>query len=205
MSIPEWWAEGDLFEGCNCDSLCPCHVAFRQKSTYETCDGAWGIHFDRGEYGGVELGGLNALMVTHCPGPSMFDGNWTALIYTDEQAKPEQQQALADILSGAGGGPWAKIAQFFADGNPKTIQTAAFNFAKEGRKRNLEVAGVATLEVEAIRGADPEEEVKIVNLYNVIHGPEHVISRSHLMVDAGGLKWDNSGKHGLYSRFRWSN
>ena len=25
-----WWAEGDLFEGCNCNLLCPCHVTFHQ-------------------------------------------------------------------------------------------------------------------------------------------------------------------------------
>jgi hypothetical protein len=63
---------------------------------------------------------------------------------------------------------------------------------------------VASLEVEAIRGADPEQEVTIRNLYNLIHGPEHVIARSNLSVDAQGLKWDNSGKHGLYSHFKWS-
>ena len=29
----EWTVEGDLFEGCNCNLLCPCHVSFRQPPT----------------------------------------------------------------------------------------------------------------------------------------------------------------------------
>lgn len=204
MASVDWWAEGDLFEGCNCDSLCPCHVAFRQNSTQPTCDGAWGIHIERGEYAGTALDNLSAMVVYHCPGPTMFDGNWTAWIYTDNRANPEQQEALSAILSGEGGGPWARIAEFFTDGRPKSISTAAFKFAKEGRKRSLEVANVASLQVEAARGANPDEEVKITNLYNVIHGPEHTIARSNLTVDLDGFKWENKGKHGLYSRFRWS-
>lgn len=204
MGSVDWWAEGDLFEGCNCDSLCPCHVAFRQKSTQPTCDGAWGIHIEQGQYGSVELNNLNGMVVYHCPGPSMFDGGWTALIYTDDQASPEQTAAVNDILCGSGGGPWARIAQFFDGGRPKSIQTASFKFSKENHRRSLEVAGLASLLVEALRGADPDEEVKITNLYNVIHGEEHTIARSNLSVDTGDLKWDNSGKHGLYSRFRWA-
>ena len=134
----------------------------------------------------------------------MFDGEWVTLVYTDDNATPEQAEGLAAILSGSGGGPWARLAQFFAQGKPKAVQPACFAYVKEGRKRSLEVKDVASLEVEAIRGAIPDEEVRIVNLYNVIHGPEHVVARSNLRVDAEGLKWDNSGKHGLYSRFRWS-
>jgi hypothetical protein len=204
MPTPNWWAQGDLFEGCNCDSLCPCHVAFRQKSTNETCDGAWGVHIEEGQYGDVDTSGLNALMVFHCPGPSMFDGQWVALLYTDDQATPQQEEALTAILSGEGGGPWARIARFFKDGRLTATGRAPFEFAKDRRTRTLMVQNIASLEVQGIQGADPEQEVAISNLYSVIHGPEHVIARSNLSVDAQGLKWDNSGKHGLYSHFKWS-
>ena len=208
MASVEWWAEGDLFEGCNCDVLCPCHVSFRQNSTNATCDGAWGARIESGQYGEVTLNDLNAMVVYHCPGPSMFDGNWTGLIYTDDRATLEQRTALSQILSGTGGGPWERIAQFFTEGKPRLIAEATFKFTKESRKRFLEVTldvtNLASLEVEALRGADRDEEVRITNLYNVVHGPEHTIARSKLSVDAAGLRWDNSGKHGLYSRFRWS-
>jgi hypothetical protein len=204
MATPDWRAEGDLFEGCNCDSLCPCHVAFRQKSTNETCENAWGIHIDQGQYGPVDLTGLNAMMITFCPGPSMSDGDWVVLLYIDDCASPHQEEALMAIFSGEGGGPWARIARFFKDGALTASGRAPFEFARDRRTRTLQVKNVASLEVEAIRGADPEQEVTIRNLYNVIHGPKHVIARSNLSVDAKGLKWDNRGKHGLHSRFKWS-
>jgi hypothetical protein len=204
MPTPEWWAEGDLFEGCNCDSLCPYHVAFRQKSTNATCHNAWGAHIDQGRYGPVDLAGLNAMMITYCPGPSMFDGDWVALLYIDDRATPQQEEALLTIFSGEGGGPWARIARFFKDGALTASGRASVEFARDRRTRTLRVNHAASLEVEAIRGADPEQEVTIRNLYNVIHGPEQVIARSNLSVDAQGLKWDNSGKHGLYSHFKWS-
>ncbi len=213
MSTLDWWAEGDLFEGCNCNVVCPCHADFRQNSTHETCDNVWGIHLDAGEYGiidlGGDLGGLNALVAAYCPGPSMFAGNWTVLVFIDDRATPEQYDALNAILSGNAGGPWERMAQFFAGNAPRSCQPAAITFSKSDRARTLEVSGetvrLASLQVNAIRGASRDEPVTITNLYNVIHGPEHVVARSQVALDAAGMKWDSSGTHGLYSRFRWSN
>ena len=205
MPTVNWSAEGDLFEGCNCSVVCPCHADFRQPSTHETCDNVWGIHLDAGEYGAVDLAGLNALVVAYCPGPSMFAGNWTVLVFIDDRAGVEQYQALEAILSGQAGGPWARMAQFFARETIQSCQPAPIAFSKSDWGRTLEVADLASLQVNAIRGASAGEPVKITNLYNVIHGPEHVIARSQVTLDAAGMKWDTSGTHGLYSRFRWSN
>jgi hypothetical protein len=204
MPSPDWWAKGDLFEGCNCDLVCPCHISFRQNSTYDTCDTAWGVHFEEGQYGPVSLAGLNAVLIARCPGPSMYDGNWVALLYVDDRATPHQEAALVAIFSGDGGGPWSRIAAFFKEQRLSAWGRAPFEFSKDRRSRSLRVGSLATLEVRAIRGADPDEEVRISNLYNVIHGKEHVVSRSDLTVDAGGLQWKSRGKHGLYSRFHWS-
>ena len=204
MTTGEWWAEGDLFEGCNCNVICPCHADFRQNSTHETCDNLWGIHIDAGEYDGLDLSGLNALVVAGSPGPSMFAGEWTVLVFVDDRAGPGQYAALDDILSGRAGGPWARMARFYAGGTPQSCRPAAISFARSDSSRTLEVSGVSSLQVDAIRGADRDEPVTISNLYNLIHGPDHVVARSRLTLDAGGLKWDTSGTHGLYSRFRWS-
>ncbi len=205
----EWWAEGDLFEGCNCAVVCPCHLDFRQKSTNDTCENAWGIHIERGAFGPVTLDGLNAMTLVSCPGPTMFDGDWTALVYLDDGATPEQSDALQLILTGHAGGPWGRIARFFSGGEVHSVQRAAFRFEKSERRQSLEVAlgvsAVASLEVEAIRGADPEGVVTINNLFNLLHGPEHVVASSTVRLDDLGLRWDNSGTHGLYSRFRWRN
>lgn len=204
MQNEQWWATGDLFEGCNCELLCPCHISFRQRPTYATCDAVWAVHIQEGQYGTIGLNGLNVLVATHCPGPTMFDGNWTMVLYIDNQASHTQEEALVSIFSGAAGGPWARLGAFFAPGKFKAVKRVPFHFVKGNRTRSLSVPDTVSLEVEAIRGANREEEVKLVNLYNVIHGPEHILARSSHRVTDEGLQWANRGKHGIYSRFRWS-
>ena len=134
----------------------------------------------------------------------MSDGDWTALLYVDDRATAEQEEALGAIFSGETGRPWSRIAQFFTGGKFKATKRAPIEFSAEHRTRKLTVSNIAHLEVEAVRGADREEEVKLINLRNVIHGPEHVLAHSDNRVADEGLQWDNSGKHGLYSTFRWS-
>ena len=200
----KWWAEGDLLDACNCELLCPCHVSFRQKATYDTCEAIWGVNIERGEWGETRLDGLKAVIVAFVPGPLMIEGGWTALLYIDDRADPDQEQALTSIFSGASGGPWARLAAFFTGGKYKAVKRANIDFVKEPRARKIKVPGIASLEIEAIRGVDPDEEVKLVNLRNVIHGSEHVLALSTHSVDDQGIKWENVGKNGLYSTFRWS-
>ncbi len=203
MQDLKWWAEGDLLDACNCDLICPCHVSFKQKATYGTCEGIWGVNIEQGEYGQTRLDGLKAVIVALIPGPLMIDGGWTSLLYIDDKATPAQEEALTGIFSGASGGPWSKLAVFFTDGKYKTVQRATIEFAKEQGARHIKVPGMVSLDIEAIRSVNPDEEVKLVNLRNVIHGNEHVISHSTHTVDDQGIQWENVGKNGFYSTFRW--
>ncbi len=204
--------EGDLLDTCNCELLCPCHVSFRQKSTYDICEGLWMVNVEKGSWNQLNLDGLKAMVTFHCPSPVMYDGNWTAVLYIDERASQEQAAALTGIFSGQAGGPWARMASFFKDGKFQAVKRAAFNFAKEGRTFRVSTSmstdgatiAATNLEVQAIRGVHSEDEVKITNLRNVIHGGEHVMARSDHRVDDEGLRWDYAGKNALYSQFSWS-
>jgi len=202
-----WWVAGSLFEGCNCELLCPCHVSFQQRASYGFCEAIWGVHIADGAYRDASLDGLNAAIAAYCPGPAMADGNWRAVLYLDQAASPEQEQALLNIFSGEEGGPWARIAPLFANGRFETVRKLQIIFSKESRVRKLQIIGddeVGSLEVEAIRGADRQGVAKIINLHNVIHGLEHVMARSNYRIHDQELRFEGSGKHGLYSEFRWS-
>ena len=199
----KWWAEGDLLDACNCDLLCPCHVSFRQKATYDACEAIWGVKIERGEWGQVSLDGLKAVIVAFVLQALMFEGGWTALLYIDDNATPAQEEALTAIYSGASGGPWSRLAVFFIDGKYKSVKRAAIEFSKEQRSRHIKVPGVASLDIEAIRSTNPDDEVKLISLRNVIHGNEHVLAHSTHTVDDEGINWEHSGRNGLYSTFRW--
>jgi hypothetical protein len=150
------------------------------------------------------LAETNAFAVALSPGKTMFEGNWTSLLYVDDKAAQKQFEALRLIFSGTAGGPWPRLAQFFTNGEYKAVKLAPMEFAKEHRKFSLKVANTAFLEVAAIAGADGQEVAKITNLHNVIHGPEHTLARSNHGISDGGLDWECAGTHGLYSKFRWS-
>ena len=202
-----WRIAGSWFEGCNCELLCPCHVSFRQKASFGFCEAIWGVHIADGVFRDTPIHGLNASVAAYCPGPAMADGNWRAVLYLDQAASPEQEQALLNIFSGEEGGPWARIAPLFANGRFEAVRKLQILFSKESRVRKLQIVGdneVGRLEVEAIRGADREGVAKIVNLHNVMHGLEHVMARSNYRIHDQELRFEGSGKHGLYSEFRWS-
>ena len=115
---------------------------------------------------------------------------------------------MLNIFSGEEGGPWARIAPLFANGRFETVRKLQILFSsKESRVRKLQIIGdgeVGSLEVEAILGADRQGVAKIINLHNVIHGLEHVMARSNYRIHDQVLRFEGSGKHGLYSEFRWS-
>tara|TARA_B100000315_G_scaffold258596_1_gene311339 strand:+ start:728 stop:1147 length:420 start_codon:yes stop_codon:yes gene_type:complete len=137
----------------------------------------------------------------------MADGNWRAVLYLDQSVSPEQEHALLNVFSGEAGGPWARIAPLYTNGRFEAVRKVRFLFTKESRKRTLQVldgGDAVSLEVEAIRGADRKGVAKLVNLHNVIHGREHVMARSDYRIHDQELRFEGTGKHGLYSEFKWS-
>ena len=200
---PSWWAEGELFEGCNCNLLCPCHISFRQPPTNGVCDAIWGVSFDEGRFGEVDLAGLGAVIFVHSPGPTMADGDWTSVLYLDESATDEQAEALRAVFSGEAGGPWEILGQFFRNGQLTAVRKVPLEISIDATARTLRASDRVLLEVRAIRGADRDGLATITNLRNVIHGPVHTLARSNQSIKDETISWEEQGKHGLYSRFRW--
>ena len=92
---------------------------------------------------------------------------------------------------------------FFIDGKFKDVKRTVIEFTKEPRARHIKLPGIAALDMEAILGMDPNEDVRLINLRNVIHGNEHVLSHSTHTIGDQSIRWENVGKNGIYSTFRW--
>ncbi len=200
----EWTAQGDLFEGCNCNLLCPCHVTFRQPPTMGYCDTIWAVGFEQGRYGDVDLAGLNAVIYLHCPG-NMVDGDWTTVLYVDDRSSPEQHEALRVILSGEEGGPWETMSQFYRDGKYHAVTRMPLEMTLDGRTKSIKATDKLFLEMQTLRGGEDRQGlVSISGLRNVIHGEEHVMGLSNFKVDDETMTWEYQSKHGLYSKFNWS-
>jgi len=196
-----WQISGLVFENCNCNLLCPGHVSFKQPCTNERCQGHWAIHADTGQFGSVDLTGLNAVIVFDAP-QRMYEGQWTQACYIDELATASQRTALDSILSGRAGGPWEILGRFVET----RLDTAyvLIQFEDRGHEKRLTIPELFDTRVRAIRGADGTGDAVLENLHNVIHGPSHVLARGNTRCTTGTFDFLTTKSHALYSRFAWS-
>ncbi|MDH3222248.1 MAG: DUF1326 domain-containing protein [Gemmatimonadota bacterium] len=196
-----WWAEGLLFENCNCTAVCPGHVHFSQACTHDVCHGFWAVRFTGGEVDGQALTGLEAVLVYESP-QVMIEGGWRQVIIVSDQASPEQLDALDRLFSGSLGGPWRVLARFVTDRLP--TRTAPISIEDEPSRKAVRIPGLLTGAIEAIRGRTEGEPVRFENIYNQIHDASQVIARGSTEFDDGTLRIHNQGTHGLWSSFRWT-
>ncbi len=163
MANSKWYLSGDFYGSCSCAHLrCPCPGSnYTELPTRGWCKIVIGFHVERGQFEDVNLDGRDVVMVADVPGV-MADGNWSVGLIFDDRSTPEQQQALATILSGQAGGPmevavpW--VSKFLG------AETRPIEFKKEGLNRSLSVPGMVDVAAEGLPGANPDEPVYWDNL-----------------------------------------
>jgi hypothetical protein len=103
----KWKLEGDYFEGCNCDSICPSIFNGDPDEGYCNLTAVW--HIQKGSYDAdgnhkINLDALNVVALFHTPGNMLTGPKWNAALYIDERASKEQTDSLTTIYSGQAGG-----------------------------------------------------------------------------------------------------
>jgi hypothetical protein len=196
-----WRLEGDYFEGCNCDSICPC--IFLQDPDKGYCNAVVAWHIEKGYYDSIQLEGLNVVAVFVAPG-NMFTGSkMKAAFYLDKRSSQEQVDALSKIFSGQSGGFFAAAANLI--GEVLGIKTVPITFEMQGRRRRLSIPEFMELEIEAIKGNNANIDSLVTNpSFTVAPGYDPIIARSSKNTYRDlGFEWDSSGKNGFYSKFKY--
>lgn len=203
MSSSRWKISGDYFEGCNCEVACPC--IFGSPATTDRCLALLAWHIVHGEHEGVSLDGLTVALAVETP-QVMAQGNWTGILYIDDQASASQREALQKMYTGQSGGPLEKFRWIVT--RWLGVVYAPMTYQAEGKRRSLSIDPALDLSLEAISGARPDEEVRIVN--DAGEGRQgltesRVVARAlqHRFSDLG-MSWDNRGKNAFYARFSYS-
>jgi hypothetical protein len=204
MASAAWKISGDYFEACSCDSVCPCPTSgLAARPTRGSCDAGLVFHVEHGSYGATTLDGLSFAVLLHTPGP-MIAGNWRVGLIVDDQATPEQREALTAIGSGQAGGPMAAVGPLV--GTFAGVEAKPIRIERSGMRRSVSIAGLLDIAVEGISGASASEPIY---LDNVAHPAATRLalakaSRSHL--HAFGIEWDDTtGKNnGHFAPFSWS-
>jgi hypothetical protein len=111
----DWHIRGSYLESCNCDPICPCRRidgVSGGRSTHGICAGVLSWLIEEGAAADTDLAGLAVVLAIRYsddePGSP-----WTWVLYLDERASEEQEEALEGIFTGRLGGdalthfPWA--------------------------------------------------------------------------------------------------
>jgi hypothetical protein len=202
MSNDNWRIDGEYFESCNCELLCPCLLSHAQaRPTEGHCDVVLGIHIKQGNYGKVDISGLNAVQVLTTPG-AMAKGNGTLAVYVDSRANEAQRAALEAIFTGAAGGPPSLFGPMISTKLP--TKTALIEFKSDGKTWRLSIPGITDVTIEGVTGAANQN----VWLDNVAHPFSRRLAAakatsSHYKDHS--LAFDNSGRNGHFSAINWSN
>ena len=110
-----WSISGSYFESCNCDAICPCRRVDGVpggRSTHGVCAGVLSWLVKTGVAESIDLAGLAVAIAFAYEDSNELDSPWRWILYLDERAAAEQQEALAAIFTGRLGGdatthfPW---------------------------------------------------------------------------------------------------
>lgn len=206
MAATAWQVQGQYYENCNCEFVCPCVPGqMMVKPTKGTCIFAMAFRIERGHFGDVPLDGLGFVVVGVTP-EEMAKGNWSVGVVVDERASAQQREAITGIASGSAGGPMAAVSGLV--GKFLGVEAAPIVFRQDGASWSVNASGKIRVAGRAATGLNPDAPP--LQLSNTGHPATDTFtlaraSDSH--VAALGVAWaDASGRNNAqFAPFAWRN
>jgi hypothetical protein len=147
-SATRYSIQGRLLEVCSCNTLCPCWVG--EDPDGGTCDSIFGWRVDEGVIEGVDVSGLTLGLSVFIPG-NVLAGNWKAVVYVDDQASDEQQEALLKVFTGQLGGAIADLAALI--GEVVAVERVPIRFDVEEGTGTIVLGDAAEAELTSFQGS----------------------------------------------------
>jgi len=193
--------EGSLLEVCTCKVICPCWVG--EDPDGGQCDGIVAYHVDRGTVDGVDVSGRTFVLLAHIPG-NVLKGNWRAVVYLDDKATPQQQEALLNAFTGKLGGPLADQAQLI--GEVVAVERAPIDFRVEKGKGTLKIGDGIEAELEPLQGATGFTTLNDSIFSNIPGSPAYVSKAPKYRADVPklGFNINLSGHNAVQGSFRFA-
>jgi hypothetical protein len=183
--------KGMSFEGCECESVCPC--VFQNDASYNDCRGILAWKVDEGSYGKTDLKGLVFAVALTKSGKNMEQvlGKWEGVVYLSDQSTDEQKKAVTEVLK----------AELGADFGKLEIKTAPLTVKCEGERHSIEIGQVGTLRIVTIKGASGKVPVIENAPFPGALPRLHCAKAEVNTYDDGTSKWDFAGRNGFYGAF----
>ncbi len=201
---PDWYIDGDYFESCNCELLCPCMLSASPPQdvmpTYVHCDLILAYYVDAGRFGDVDISGLAHVIICYTPREMKWH-NWSIAHYYDNRATPAQRAAMIQIFTGKAGGPMEALNACM--GLDLGVAPADIQYERRANGRKVEIPGILVNHIVAKEGLLFPD--KIVTLDNV-HPQAYSVTPS--VVKTGKyndhqMVFDNDGRSSLFGEIVW--
>lgn len=165
--------EGRLLEVCNCNVLCPCWIG--ENPDNGTCDSVVAYRIDQGAINGTDVSGLTLALVAYIPG-NVLQGNWRVVVFVDDKATPQQQEALLNVWTGKLGGPVADLAKLV--GEVITVQRAPISFAVNEGEGTLEIGDAVDTVMSPYKGSTGNITTLNESVFSTIPGSPAYVSKA---------------------------
>ena len=199
----DWTIEGDYVEACNCDVACQC--VWLEPPDDDVCTVSLAWHVEEGNYGDVDLGGVDVAMLISTEEGVMFgpETGWDVVLLIDESADDEQREAIEDIYFGRAGGIWAPVADTHV--RSAEVAYAPVNFSRDGSDFSVEIGDV--LEMEASGAVGFNEEVGTISPHPLTKSTEVQTGKSTTATVSydDRFDWDVSGNNAYLGDFELAN
>ena len=199
-----WSVEGQYFETCNCEYLCPCVSSnLTAQPDNGDCKVALAFQIERGSKEGVSLDGLAFIVVAYTPG-IMGQGNWTVGLIVDERATASQADAILAIASGKAGGPMASLAP--AIGTFAGVERRPIKFTGDGRRYAVTAGDLVDQACEAAMASpNAAEPMALANVGHPVNSTLALAHATRSRIHAFGINWDDSSgkRNGHFAPFHW--
>jgi hypothetical protein len=195
-----WDLSGQFMAICSCEIMCPCVIWSGTKDpTGGQCEAFLAFRVEHGNFEGVELAGLTAVIAFHEEGP-MVTQHGRRCVLVDAKGDEQQRAAMERFFTGQAGGPPA----VFAWAMPELIGTAATNieYALDGDTHSVKIEGYGGGSCTGIHG--PSGVIHTTNTFQPAN-PEISVAQGgdDVTFKGFGLDMNNTGKYGAYAPFSW--
>jgi hypothetical protein len=197
-----WNLEGDFYENCSCEAICPCTWSnlTRKATRDDYCRFALAFEVEHGEIEGVDVSGRSFVLIADTP-PNMADGNWRVGILIDDGANEEQVGKFGQVLSGELGGPPAALGPLL--GEFLGIEQAPIDIESDGKNHRVTVGDLVDYSGERLMV--DSDQVSLTNIVAHPAGPTlGVAPVSSSRVSAFGIEYSGQDLSGFANRFAWS-
>ena len=196
-----WTIKGELVLNCNCTVFCPCVVSLgKHPPTEGHCQTWGGVRIDAGQYGDVDLAGLNIGLLIEIPG-NMGRGNWKVALFVDDRASDEAFEALVTIFSGGAKGTTGLFSMLV--GEFLGAERQPVSYETQGKERHITVGRKIQGVVYPVEGKDPDKDLVITNTGYWMGADITVATASKGKVRTHGRIWDFDGRSAEICQIDW--